>query len=154
MIRLLGATLLFCALTFSPAVRAQHHSSGGHSHSSKSSSHASKSTTRSSKSKNKGGGPTHTHSYRKDHMALGYTPHPSVRRDSHGKIKRRRAVTEAFQRQHACPSTGRTTGPCPGYIKDHIRPLECGGADDSSNMQWQTTTAAKEKDKTERACRQ
>jgi hypothetical protein len=63
-------------------------------------------------------------------------------------------VTEAFQRQHPCPSTGRTTGPCPGYIKGPVRPLECGGADAPSNMQWQTTAEAKEKDKTERACRQ
>jgi hypothetical protein len=28
-----------------------------------------------------------------------------------------------FQRQHPCPSTGRATGACPGYIKDHIVPL-------------------------------
>ena len=32
----------------------------------------------------------------------------------------------------------------------HVKALECGGADASSNMQWQTTAAAKAKDKTER----
>src|SRR5215472_9749844 len=40
-------------------------------------------------------------------------------------------VKHEFQRQHPCPSTGRTTGACPGYIKDHIVPLACGGLDSS-----------------------
>jgi len=31
---------------------------------------------------------------------------------------RSRAVTREFQREHPCPSTGRTSGPCPGYWKD------------------------------------
>jgi hypothetical protein len=38
-------------------------------------------------------------------------------------------------------------------VIDHVRPLECGGADDPRNMQWQTAAAAKAKDKTERYCR-
>jgi hypothetical protein len=29
-------------------------------------------------------------------------------------------------------------GACPGYVIDHINPLECGGADAPFNMQWQT----------------
>ena len=42
----------------------------------------------------------------------------------------------------------------PGYVIDHIKPLACGGADNTSNMQWQTVAAAKMKDRTERAsCR-
>jgi hypothetical protein len=44
-------------------------------------------------------------------------------------------VKREFQRQHPCPSTGRATGACPGYIKDHIVPLACGGPDAVSNMQ-------------------
>ena len=58
-------------------------------------------------------------------------------------------VKHEFQRQHPCPSTGRTSGACPGYIKDHIVSLACGGPDAVSNLQWQTTAEAKAKDKWE-----
>jgi len=72
-----------------------------------------------------------------------------VARDSHGHIKRSPEARRDFQRSHPCPSTGRTSGACPGYVVDHLRPLKRGGADAPSNMQWQTVHAAKEKDKTE-----
>ena len=55
-----------------------------------------------------------------------------------------------FKYSHPCPSTGRSKGSCPDYIIDHIKPLACGGADDASNMQWQTKIEAKAKDKYER----
>jgi hypothetical protein len=42
---------------------------------------------------------------------------------------RSRQVTREFQREHPCPSTGQTSGPFPGYWKDHIVPLACGGPD-------------------------
>jgi hypothetical protein len=58
-------------------------------------------------------------------------------------------VKRDFQRSHSCPSTGKRTGPCPGYVKDHIVPLCKGGKDSVSNMQWQTTAQAKAKDKIE-----
>jgi len=32
-----------------------------------------------------------------------------------------------------------------GYVIDHIKPLECGGADDPSNMQWRTVAEGKAK---------
>ena len=54
-----------------------------------------------------------------------------------------------FRSTHPCPSTGNTTGRCPGYVIDHIEPLVCGGADDSDNMQWQTIADAKAKDRWE-----
>jgi hypothetical protein len=41
---------------------------------------------------------------------------------------RSREVTREFQREHPCPSTGKTRGACPGYRKDHIKPLACGQA--------------------------
>ena len=72
-----------------------------------------------------------------------------VARDSHGRIMRSPEARRDFQKSHPCPSTGRTSGACPGYVVDHIRPLKRGGADAPSNMQWQTVQAAKEKDKTE-----
>ena len=74
-------------------------------------------------------------------------------RDSHGRIHRSSAAKGAFKRQSPCPSTGRGSGPCPGYVIDHVRPLECGGADNPLNMHWQTIAEGKAKDKTERYCR-
>jgi hypothetical protein len=91
--------------------------------------------------------------YRRNQVASGYTLHSSVQRDSHGRIKRSAAAKDAFKRQQPCPSTGRSSGRCPGYVVDHRKPLECGGADAPGNMQWQTVVAGKAKDKTERYCR-
>ena len=91
--------------------------------------------------------------YNKNHIAEGYSADPSVQRDSHGKIKRSQAAKSEFERQSPCPSTGKASGKCPGYVVDHINPLECGGADNPSNMQWQTVAEGKAKDKTERSCR-
>jgi len=92
------------------------------------------------------------HTYRSGYMADGITPHATVQRDKHGRIKRSHAAKAAFEREHPCPSTGKTSGRCPGYVVDHVHALECGGPDDPSNMQWQTTADAKAKDKTERLC--
>ena len=74
---------------------------------------------------------------------------PGVHRDSHGKIARDPRQTNAFKKQHPCPSTGKTSGSCPGYVIDHIKPLKRGGADIPSNMQWQTEGAAMQKDRWE-----
>lgn len=90
--------------------------------------------------------------YKRNYLAAGVTPHPTVLRDKHGKIKRSAAAKNGFQREHPCPSTGSNTGRCPGYVIDHVNPLECGGADAPLNMQWQTVAAAKAKDRTEGSC--
>src|SRR5579864_1674331 len=82
-------------------------------------------------------GTYHATPYKKDHLASAYTYHFSVQRDTHGKIKRSEAAKDAFKHQHPCPANGRSSGSCPGYVIDHVRPLECGGADAPSNMQWQ-----------------
>ncbi len=68
---------------------------------------------------------------------------------SSGGEHRSRAVTREFQREHPCPSTGSTSGACPGFVKDHVIPLKRGGPDSPSNMQWQTKEEAKAKDKWE-----
>jgi hypothetical protein len=66
-------------------------------------------------------------------------------RDSRGRIARSSSARQDFQKAHPCPSTGKTSGACPGYVIDHVVPLKRGGADSPGNMQWQT----KDKDKVE-----
>src|SRR5439155_18862724 len=68
-------------------------------------------------------------------------------RAANGKILRSAAVRKEFMKQ-----TGYARGR-KGYVVDHVVPLECGGADVPSNMQWQTVHDAKIKDRTERNCR-
>ena len=74
---------------------------------------------------------------------------PGVQRDSHGRIKRSGAAKSTFKKSHPCPSTGKNSGACPGYVIDHVAPLKRGGKDAPENMQWQTKEAAKLKDRTE-----
>lgn len=59
------------------------------------------------------------------------------------------AQRAAFQRANPCPATQAHTGPCPGYVVDHIVPLCAGGADEPANMQWQTVAEGKAKDRLE-----
>jgi len=59
------------------------------------------------------------------------------------------APRRAFQRTHPCPANGHTSGPCPGYVIDHVVPLKRGGPDTPANMQWQTVAEAKAKDRVE-----
>ena len=70
-------------------------------------------------------------------------------RDSHGHIKRSPEAKDEFKKSNPCPSTGKSSGACPGYVIDHVDPLKRGGVDAPSNMQWQTKEQAKEKDRTE-----
>lgn len=69
--------------------------------------------------------------------------------DASAKTQRSKAVLAEFQKLHPCPVNGKSAGPCPGYIKDHIKPLCAGGADSVENMQWQKVAEAKAKDKSE-----
>jgi hypothetical protein len=73
----------------------------------------------------------------------------SCPRDSRGRIVRSAESKREFRRAHPCPSTGRSSGACPGYVIDHVKPLKRGGADAPSNMQWQTMSEAKAKDRVE-----
>jgi hypothetical protein len=81
-----------------------------------------------------------------DHTARFCT---TCERDARGHIRRNPAARRAFQKMHPCPATGRMSGPCPGYVVDHIVALKNGGADDPSNMQWQTVEEARAKDRIE-----
>jgi 5-methylcytosine-specific restriction endonuclease McrA len=63
--------------------------------------------------------------------------------DAH--VNRNPEVPRQFQHAHPCPSTGRTSGACPGYQRDHVVPLCRGGADAVGNMQWLTVEAHRAK---------
>ncbi len=97
------------------------------------------------------GGSTHS---APSHHSSTYSSHqgraaPGVKRGGHGRIARDPHAKEAFRKSHPCPSSGKTYGACPGWVVDHVRALKHGGADDPSNMRWQTRAAAKDKDKWE-----
>lgn len=74
---------------------------------------------------------THLVSFSSDTRICG-----EVKRDSKGVIKRDLKVLRDFQYLYPCPSTGKTTGPCKNWAKDHVIPLACGGCDTIENMQW------------------
>ena len=60
-----------------------------------------------------------------------------------GGIARSREATDEFKRMTGYPH-GR-----PGYVIDHVVALCKGGADEPSNMQWQTRADAQAKDRWE-----
>ena len=68
---------------------------------------------------------------------------PEVR----GRIKRSADARKSFRNSRPCPATGKTYGACKGYVIDQIAPLKRRGADAPGRMQWQTTAAAKAKDR-------
>ena len=74
-------------------------------------------------------------------LVLGVVSLPSDARDP--------AARRAFLKTHPCPSTGRTSGPCRGFVVDHIKPLCAGGPDTPANMQWQSLEESKRKDRLE-----
>lgn len=55
-----------------------------------------------------------------------------------GSIVRSAAVVRSFRKVHPCPTTGSVDPrvPCLGWSVDHVIPLDCGGCDAVSNMQW------------------
>lgn len=66
-------------------------------------------------------------------------------RNAKGEIIRRADVLREFQKRHPCPSTGQQTGACPGWKRDHVKPLACGGCDSVDNLQWLPDPAWKDK---------
>lgn len=59
------------------------------------------------------------------------------------------ATVRQFKRLNPCPVNGRRSGPCPGYVVDHVTALKCNGLDSVENMQWQTKAQSKLKDRWE-----
>ena len=121
------AFAVIALLISTPAVYAR----GGGGHSSASHSSGSRSTA------------SHSSGSRSSNYAQG------VKRNSHGKIARSQTAKNDFKKSHPCPSTGKSSGACSGYVIDHVKPLKRGGADKPENMQWQSKGTAKQKDKTE-----
>ena len=160
--RSLAACALLALAFASGSVFARGHG-GGYRHSSyRASSYHYTPRARSSRPYSSSGYRSHSYGGRSHYSARSrssshpsYSRHPDtraaygVRRDRHGRIARSEHAKRAFERMHPCPSTGRSSGRCPGYVIDHVRALKRGGPDDPSNMQWQTTQDAKAKDRTE-----
>src|SRR5262245_15310297 len=65
-----------------------------------------------------------------------------AKRSCNDTVRRRSSARAKFMKRTGYPNGRR------GYVVDHIVPLECGGADVPSNMQWQTAEEAKIKDRT------
>lgn len=155
------AIVLAAAVAASQPIAAKESASGS------ARSHASASYSSSSHGASRGAGGSHRRApqsvgagHRETHASLKAAtshssgPHKSTyaadaKRDPHGRIARSKRAKDDFKKQNPCPSTGKTRGSCPGYVIDHVTPLKRGGADAPSNMQWQTTEAAKLKDRTE-----
>ncbi len=94
-------------------------------------------------------GTAHTGASGEKHATATVHASPGVAHDAQGHEKRSAAARDAFMRSHPCPSTGRSSGACSGYVVDHVVALKHGGADAPTNMQWQTVDQAKAKDKWE-----
>src|SRR5436190_8807231 len=68
--------------------------------------------------------PAPAHKGRSTSGPASLSSHPStaraagVSRDSHGRIKRSEGAKLDFEHNHPCPSTGKISGACPGYVVD------------------------------------
>ena len=87
--------------------------------------------------------------YAQQHHRGNYAGESGVVRNSQGRIARSTKAKHDFKQDHSCPSTGKSSGSCQGYVIDHVVPLKRGGPDTPSNMQWQTVRDAKAKDRIE-----
>jgi hypothetical protein len=161
------ATSIVGILACVALVGAEARSSGSHSashsgSSSRSYSHSSRSTGSSYQSHPRSYSHAASHSSRAYHRSSAAHYYASIRsskgshfysrtsryaigvaRDSRGRIARSSAARHKFEEE-----TGHPNG-WPGHVIDHNIALKRGGADDPSNMQWQTKEEAKAKDRWE-----
>jgi hypothetical protein len=84
--------------------------------------------------------PAHATTSASPRAASASLAHPPVAKPRANVGSPMRARDE-FRQDHPCPSTGWTTGTCPGYAVDHIKSLQEGGVDSLANLQWRPTTA-------------
>jgi hypothetical protein len=59
----------------------------------------------------------------------------SGHRHKHGNTQHGGHATDEFMSSHPCPSTGKPSRSCPGYV------ISDGGTGDPSTMQWQAVQA-------------
>lgn len=57
-------------------------------------------------------------------------------KDNRGHLAIHKEAKDNFEKANPCPSTGRASGPCPGWVIDYIVPLNRGGTDTPRNMRW------------------
>lgn len=122
-------TSLFMACALMPAGVAAKGASSSHS-SSHSGTHSSESyaSRGPSHSVSRSGGhssSSHSQGYRSGNRAAG------VARDAHGRIARSQQAKNEFKKSHPCPTTGKSSGACRGYVIDHLTPIKRGGAADT-----------------------
>lgn len=88
-------------------------------------------------------------------MASASAIDEELQRDLDGKLHRSQSTLIKFQKIYPCPSTGKTSGSCPGFVKDHIQPLCANGKDVPTNLMWSEHDWSVLRDKQEwRLCRE
>jgi hypothetical protein len=155
--RRLLAFVVSCGLVSAPPALAKgarssggHHSSSAHSsgsHKAKSGSTATTKSARRPKRVHVAAHATTGGTHVRAHTRAAPRRCAACPRDRHGRILRSPEARREFMRRSGYPH-GRN-----GYVIDHRVPLECGGSDAPSNMQWETRAEAKAKDRTEARCR-
>jgi hypothetical protein len=76
-----------------------------------------------------------SHNHSKSSGSHSTSGHRNKHGHGHGHIERGAQAEDEFMQSHPCPSTGKASRSCPGYVIGR-------GGDDPSNLQWQATQAA------------
>lgn len=87
---------------------------------------------------------SHSSAYGSTQVGHGHSKAAGLPRDSHGKIQRSEHAKNDFKKSQPCPSTGKSSGSCPGYVIDHVMLLQCSSGSAPYKMQWQIEAAAKD----------